>query len=397
MLFQILDDKKDCLGVFTNDKFYYGALRESFSKTWDWSPHLSNLDYNYAKLYCGGQTLDQICPDELKDRYEIYRNKIGAFIKAISIAKINVSDICLFDLIPEQHLRHWCQVKNEICEHVFKTYSKPANHKFLTDLSELTYEITQQPVKIDQHKLYSYAQSDYKAKTLWNKFGGKESFISYNIWGTVTGRLATMENTFPILNLKKTIADVVVPTNNVFVQLDFNGSEIRSLLSLSGKEQPKEDIHNWNIENVYRGLIERNKAKQRFFAWLYNPNSQDYLTERFYNREEVLKKYYNNGIISTPFGREIESDDFHALNYLLQSVSSDNCMMQAIKISKFLKGKKSFLHSMVHDSITIDLHKEDRKLIGQIKEIFEDTRLGEFQSSLHLGKNYKDLEEVVWS
>jgi len=397
MLFQILDDKKDCLGIFTEEKFYYGSLRESFTKTWDWSPHLSNIDYNYARLYCGGQTLDQVCPDNLKDRYEIHRKKIGAFIKAISIAKINVSDICLFDLIPEQHLRHWCQVKNEICEHVFQNYTKPANHKFLTDLSELVYEITQQPVKINQNKLYSYAQDDYKAKTLWDKFGGKESLISYNIWGTVTGRLATMENTFPILNLKKKIADVVVPTNDAFVQLDFNGAEIRSLLSLSGKEQPKEDIHNWNIQNVYRGMITRDKAKQRFFAWLYNPNSQDHLTERFYNREEILKKYYSDGIISTPFGREIKTDNFHALNYLLQSVSSDNCLIQAIKISKFLKGKKSFLHSMVHDSITIDLHKEDRQLIKQIKEIFEDTRLGMFQSSVQIGKNYRDLEEVSWS
>ena len=397
MLFQILDDKKDCLGIFAQDKFYYGSLRDSFKQTWDWSPHLTDNDYDYAKLYCGGQTLDQVCPDDLKDRYKIYKNKIGSFIKAISIAKINISDICLFDMIPEYHLLHWCQIKNEICESIFMNYKKPANHKFLSDLSELVYQIKQRPVKIDQNRLYYYSKDDYKAKTLWKRFGGLEPSISYNIWGTVTGRLATMENTFPILNLKKTIADIVTPTNHTFVQLDFNGAEIRSLLSLSGKEQPAGDIHEWNMTNIYRDFGTRAKAKQRFFAWLYNPTSQDYLTERFYNREEVLKKYYSNGIISTPFGREIESDGFHALNYLLQSTSSDNCLMQVIKLNKFLHGRKSFVHSVVHDSVTIDFHRDDREILIQLKEIFEDTRLGIFPSSLQLGKNYRDLEEVSWS
>jgi hypothetical protein len=258
----------------------------------------------------------------------------------------------------------------------------------------MVYEISQQPVKINESKLYFYSKEDYKAKTLWDKFKGQNSYICYNIWGTKTGRLSTKENTFPILNLKKQIADVVVPTNNMFVQLDFNGAEIRTLLSLSGKPQPQEDIHNWNVENVYRGIGTRNKAKQRFFAWLYNPNSQDYLTNRFYDREMVLEKYYYDGKVHTPMGRVIESDDFHALNYLLQSASSDNCLKQAIKINKFLKGSKSFIHSIVHDSITIDLHRDDKNMVSQIQEIFEDTELGIFPSSMYFSKNYRDMEKV---
>ena len=394
MLFQILDDKKDCLGIYSGDEFYYGSLRDSFTKTWDWSPHLDSKDYEFARIFANGKTLDQVCPEHLKDRFNIYKNKIKAFIKAASIAKIKISDICLFDIIPEQHLRHWCQIKNEICMHVFETHNKPANHKFLSDLSEMVHEISNREVKIDQNKLYSYAQNDYKAKTLWTKFGGQKSYISYNIWGTKTGRLSTIENTFPILNLKKEIADVVVPTNNMFIQFDFNGAEIRTLLSLSGKEQPKEDIHNWNIENVYRGIGTRAKAKQRFFAWLYNPNSQDHLTNRFYDRDKILAKYYHDGRVHTPMGRIIEADDFHALNYILQSTSSDNCLIQAIKISKFLTGRKSFVHSVVHDSLTIDLHKDDKDMIAQIREIFEDTSLGIFPSSMYFSKNYKDFQEV---
>ena len=139
----------------------------------------------------------------------------------------------------------------------------------------------------------------------------------------MTGRLTTKPGSFPILNLKKEIADCVVPANDVFVQLDFNGAEIRTLISLAGKEQPEEDIHEWNMKNIYHNITERSKAKQRFFAWLYNPNSNDEETERHYTREQILNKHYNNNLVSTPFGRNIEADDFHALNYLLQSSSSE--------------------------------------------------------------------------
>lgn len=72
-------------------------------------------------------------------------------------------------------------------------------------------------------------------------------------------------------------------------------------------------------------------------------------------------------------------------------------MKQCIKINKFLKNSKSFVHSVVHDSLTIDLAFEDRKILPQIKELFEDTQLGWFRSSVHAGRNLRDLQEISWS
>ena len=391
MIFQILDDKRDCLGLFSNGEFYYGHIKRSFEKTWDWSPHLSDDDYQYARIWCGGKSLEDACPEHLVDRLEIHKKRVKNFVKAASIAKINIADICLFDIIPQQALLHWCQVKNEICEYVFENYTKPANHKFMIDLNKLVYDISNNPVVLNQDLLFSYQKTDYKAKSLWKSFGGKTSHISYDIYGSVTGRLTTKTNSFPILNLKKDIADIVLPKNDAFIQLDFNGAEVRTLLSLSGQPQPKEDIHEFNAKIL---KCSRDQAKKKFFAWFYNPNKKNQELESIYKRKDVLVKHRNDNTIKTPFGREIETDDFHALNYLLQSASSDNCLGQAIKINKFLNGRRSFVHSVVHDSITIDLDKHDRDLITQIRQIFEDTRLGHFKSSMHIGKNYRDMEEV---
>ena len=389
MVFQIIDEKKECLGLYSEGRFYYGDIKRSFEKTWDWSPHLSDDDYEYARIWCGGKTLEEVCPEHLNDRYNIHKKRIRNFIKAASIAKINLEDVCIFEMIPEQVMMHWCQVKNEICNYVFENYHKPANHKFMIDLNKLVYEISNNPLNLNHNLLFKLQKTDHKARSIWKSFRDKTPYISYEIYGSVTGRLTTKTNSFPILNLKKDIANIVVPKNNVFVQFDFNGAEIRTLLSLAGESQPQEDIHEFNAKIL---KCSRDKAKKKFFAWFYNPNKKNIELSKFYKREQVKEKYYDGSSVFTPFGRKIKADDFHSFNYLLQSTSSDNCLQQAVKINNFLTNRKSFVHSVVHDSITIDFHKDDRDILNYIKQIFEDTRLGVFKSSMQVGKNYKDME-----
>ena len=83
------------------------------------------------------------------------------------------------------------------------------------------------------------------------------------------------------------------PNNDWFVELDFNAAELRVLLSLANKSQPDMDIHKWNIQNIFGDQGTRSDAKKRAFAWLYNPQSEDHTMNRFYERDEVLKKYWD--------------------------------------------------------------------------------------------------------
>jgi hypothetical protein len=397
MIFQILDNKEECFGIYKNGDFIYDRLPADITGTWNYNSNLRGHNINFAHIYAGGRSMDEVCPDDLKLRLQKREGRIKAFINSAVNAKINVGNQCMFDLVPEQHLKHYCEIKNQICQWVFNNYDKPDNHQFVVDLYEMASDIQKNPVLIDHNVLKKASKSDMKARALVNFLNGQNKPICYDVWGSVTGRLTTRQGSFPIMNLKKELANCVIPKNDIFVQFDLNGAEIRTLLSLSTATHPREDVHEYNIKNVYRGIGTRDKAKKRFFAWLYNPNAEDYLTERFYNKTKVLKKYYRDGIVATPFGRKIPTDDFHALNYLLQSTSSDNCMMQCTKINKFLMNNKSFVHSVVHDSLTIDLSLNDRHLLPQIQEIFEDTQLGWFKSSVHVGSNLRDLMEVSWS
>jgi len=187
-----------------------------------------------------------------------------------------------------------------------------------------------------------------------------------------------------------------VPNNDWFVELDFNAAEIRTLFSLANMAQPTADIHQFNIDNVFSTRLNRDNAKRRFFAWLYNPQSNDEELENFYNRTKILDKYYKDGYIKTPFGREIKCDDFHALNYLLQSTSSDNCLDRANKIRKLLSGRKTNIAFMLHDCVVLDFSEADAHLLPKIKEIFGDTRLGKFKINIKAGKTYGSLENLSW-
>jgi hypothetical protein len=80
------------------------------------------------------------------------------------------------------------------------------------------------------------------------EFWRKTPYISYDIYGSVTGRLTTKPNSFPILILKKEIADIVVPKNDAFIQFDFNGAEIE--LSYLSPENP-------NPRKIYMNLTQK--------------------------------------------------------------------------------------------------------------------------------------------
>ena len=92
--------------------------------------------------------------------------------------------------------------------------------------------------------------------------------------------------------------------------------------------------------------------------------------------------------------REISADDYHALNYIIQSTTSDLILRQAIKVDKLLKDKKTNIAFMVHDSIVLDMPKEEEELIDSIFKTFANTELGVFGTSARAGKDFGDLSKL---
>ena len=395
MYFQLLDNKSDCAGTYLDGQFIWDRIPNGISKTWSYSDHLFGKDIDYANLLVEGKSIDDVCPEFMRERWATVSNLLKAHFNSCATAKVKLDDVCFYDIIPQKHLQHYFDTKNEITKWVFDNIEKPQHYTLLKRTQAAVKELRKHPVNLNSFAVYVAAADDLKAKQLYDQFGDSKPNVDFNIFGTITGRLTTKKNSFPILNLKGELKRHVRPNNHVFLELDFNAAEVRTMLALQNHIQPEEDIHEWNIKNVFRKELSREEAKTKLFAWLYNPESKTIQSD-FYDRESLLEEYYDGEQVKTPFGRTIACPVRKALNYLLQSSSSDNTLDRFCKISSLLRATRSHVAFVVHDSVVIDLHQDDRRMIPDLVEIFGDTRLGQFKVNCSIGKNLGQMEEFKW-
>ena len=72
------------------------------------------------KFIVRGKTLDEVCPDHLRPRWEKACSKLRAFMKSFNLASVSLEENCFFDLVPHRFLLEYCYVKNEICKYVLR-------------------------------------------------------------------------------------------------------------------------------------------------------------------------------------------------------------------------------------------------------------------------------------
>ena len=125
MLFQTLDEKKECVAVFYDGSLIRDKIPENITQTWKYSSFLGDRDISYANLYCKGKTLDEVCPEHLRDKWSNISSRLKAFYRSFVEAKVDLNQNCFFDLVPEQFLLEYCDAKNMITKHVLENYNKP--------------------------------------------------------------------------------------------------------------------------------------------------------------------------------------------------------------------------------------------------------------------------------
>ena len=348
MILQTLDIKNNCTGIFHNNTFLLDNVQETANQyllAWKHSPMLDDEKFRYLYLSLKDEDLSAYCRDP--ELFLTYKRKMESHQKAALTAKVSLESECFFDLLPQHQLLKWFQIRQQALEALNRVSKK---------------------------------EDDYDI---------------YNIFGSATGRLTTKRNSVPVLTLKKEQRELLRPQNDAFVELDLNAAEVRMLMALSGREQPRGDIHEWIVDNVFNGSIERSKAKIELFAWLYNPSSSKSRFDQIFSRQ-IFRDFFapEDEVLTTPFGRRLAVDERKAQNYLLQSTTSDQVLENAYKIQKMLKGTKSTIAFTLHDSIILDMAQEDAIMLRDIKSQFEQTRWGSFVSTCKIGKTFANLKEL---
>ena len=395
MYFQILDEKKECIGLYHDGEIVHDKLPDEIKRTWKYSKHLKDREIFFANLLCEGKSLSEVCPESLSDSWQEVKKRLRAYMSSICEAKIDLDDICFYDTVPQQFLLEYFYYKNEITKHVFENFKKPNNYQFLVDLSKTIEDIKYRDLNINLEYLRKNAV-DPRARALMKKIVNSDKNITYDMFGTKTGRLTTKPGSFPIMTLDKKFRSVLEPKNDFFLELDYNAAELRVFISLSDVAQPNIDIHSWLGKKIFKTTISREIIKKNVFAWLYNPKLEHSKLDKIFNKNKIKNKYFNGARIENVFGRQIEADEHHALNYIIQSTTSDLFLRRMNKIDALLKNKKSFISFSIHDSLIIDMTKDEKHLIEPLIMEFSNTDLGRFKTNVSIGKNFGSMKEIQW-
>ncbi len=392
MTFLTLDDKSECIGFYSNSDLVFGQVpTENLDKTWKYS-NFANQNTLYANLFCDGKDYNDTCPEHLKEHWNLLNTQAKSFIRSFVEAKVSLKENCFYDLVPKKFLIDFCDIKCQIIDYVIENYPKPIDYDFRKDLSILIQDISFQKLSFDE-VLVKNSLHDNKVKEFHQKYSNRDNMIVYNQFHSKTGRLTTDENSFPILNLSKDLRGFIKPDGDFLLDIDYNAAEVRMFLALSGYNQPIDDIHEWN--RVKFGYDDRKVAKNEFISWLYGKkNEKEKQFKEIYNSDLIKNKYWDGTVVKNHYGKVIEADDFHSVNYIVQSTTAGLALRQTLKVNELLKGSQSKIKIVIHDNIVIDMKKEDKHLIQQIIDVYNNTEFGKFKSSVKIGKTLGDMRKI---
>ena len=383
---EILDTSGDCRkcyfdGEIVNFDENLELINSEDTYTYKWS---SLFDLLVRKPRVANVYLEQV-PFDSSSEFRLIEQKIRAHLKAAAHSKV-CKTICLSDVIPVHDYKEFCIQKSEIIQSFLAERPQPENYDHLLKIQKIITGIAERDINLDVSLVKSTKQMSI--------IRSARDRVVYDAFKSATGRLTTAKNSFPIMTLASRDREFIRPENDLFIELDFNAAEVRTLLALSGKEQPELDIHEWNM-TICESFTSRRASKEGFFAWLYNPKSKNDSLAEVYNKD-AYKSYYKNGRVSTPFHRHLRVSREKALNYLIQSTSSDLMLEQADKVRNTLLGKKSFIKFLMHDSIVLDIKKEDLQQMESIYDEFRKTRFGNYVVNVRFGEDYYNLKELKW-
>ena len=138
MIFQILDNKIECVGYYSEGKIYKEDVGNEFTQTWDAGPNFLNDSVDYAKIYAGVDSIDDVpLPDHLHAEWKRTSKRMRAFLNSLNKAKVSLDDHCFYDLVPESFLIDFYERKTEITKFIFENFSKPSNYQFLKEINLL--------------------------------------------------------------------------------------------------------------------------------------------------------------------------------------------------------------------------------------------------------------------
>jgi len=257
--------------------------------------------------------------------------------------------------------------------------------------------VEEQGIKLDTKIFDKFFEPTWKARSISND----EIYTSYNLYN-VTSRPTNAFNGINFLAFAKdnNSRAAFIPSNDVFVEFDFDGYHPRLIANLLKLQLDTSESVHLVLGRQYFGKEdlsgeEYQESKKITFRQLYNGIEDQYKHIELFSSIDVLlqaawAEYQRSGTITLPNGRKIRVENptpQKLLNYYIQCLETVNNVKKLLELKELLKDKKSKVILVVYDSILVDFSKLDgRDTLENIKSVLEKDG---YKVKVQIGSNYK--------
>ena len=255
------------------------------------------------------------------------------------------------------------------------------------------YQIEKNGVKVDKNCFIGFYKDKYQYPE-FNLFKGKV-YTQYNLNTTTTRPSNTFNGTnYAALNKDNGERECYRPTNDSFIEMDFQGYHPRLIGEMVKFEFPKD-------RNTYEYLgeilgVSQQEAKELTFKQLYGGVWAEYVDKPFFKQvnmfiDDMWDEYQYGKSYSTINKTFLPDKDItrnKLFNYVVQSTETSTNVELLELVLKYLEDKKTKLVLYTYDAFLFDYAKEDGNILQDIINILE------YPVSIKQGNTYHGLKKI---
>ena len=371
------------------------------------------LSYVLADMEYFGVKVDSGVLDEIKSEAEAKIEAISKEIYDMAGVEFNISS-------PKQ-------LGEVLFERLGLTSGKKNQTGYKTDAATLQKLKGKHPIidLILEYRNFSKIVSTYTVSLENAKFPDGKIHTIFKQTLTRTGRLSSVEPNLQNIPIRgeegRKVRRAFLPTNDLFLSIDYSQIELRILAHISGSKElidafrNGEDIHTKVAADIY-GVdakdvtkLMRSTAKAVIFGIVYGisgfglgenlnisrKEAQDFIN-KYYElypgvkryMDNIIKEAYETGSVRTLFNRKRTIEELNNRNYMIrasgerialntpiQGTSADIIKKAMVLVFEEFKKQniKSKMVLQIHDELVIDTIKEEEEQVTKIvKEVMEN-------------------------
>jgi hypothetical protein len=202
-------------------------------------------------------------------------------------------------------------------------------------------------------------------------------FTYYNLYN-ITSRPTNAFNSVNFAAIPKApeFRKAIIPQNDVFVEMDFDGYHLRLLCEQIGYELTEESAHA-QLARLYFGKDEiaedeYAKAKQINFHAIYGKIPPEYAFLEVFEKiqayiDKLWKQFNEEGFVEDPISGKhftkklVEMHPQKLVNYMMQSLETSRNILILKEVLRYLQNKNTKIALYTYDAIVFDFDKKEGK------------------------------------